>query len=336
MSEDRRQSRERHHHRQRACRVHRCALHSARRPGAARVRGVRLGRPAPADDRRRELPGLSRRRDGPRDDAGVPRPGRALRRAPRHRGRRPRRAGRGRGHPQGLRGRHRVPRQVGHPRDGRRAEEAGRARRGRACGPWRLLLRHLRRRLLPRQADDRHRRRRHGHGGRALPREVREGREDRPPPSRVPRLGDHARPREGHGQHRAAHAVCRGHVRGRRRWGARHGEAEEHAGRRRSRVSISTARSSRSATSRTRRSSRARWSSTTRATSSPRASPRARRSPACSPPATSSTTPTARRSPPPAAAVRPHSTPSGTCATGRRIPRRTGRAKDAATAPRSV
>ena len=41
---------------------------------------------------------------------------------------------------------------------------------------------------------------------------------------------------------------------------------------------------------------------------------------ACSPPATWSTTPTARRSPRPAPAVRPRSTPSGTCATTRSVP----------------
>ena len=59
----------------------------------------------------------------------------------------------------------------------------------------RLLLRHLRRRLLPRQAHDRGGRRRHGDGGRHVPGEVRQEREDHPPPARVPRVGDHARPR---------------------------------------------------------------------------------------------------------------------------------------------
>ena len=44
-----------------------------------------MGRPASADDRRRELPGLPRGDHGPRDDAGLPRPGRALRRAPGYR-----------------------------------------------------------------------------------------------------------------------------------------------------------------------------------------------------------------------------------------------------------
>ena len=60
------------------------------------------------------------------------------------------------------------------PRDGRRAEEARRAGRGRAGRTRRLLLRHLRRGLLPRQDDDRGRRRRHRDGGRHLPVEVRE------------------------------------------------------------------------------------------------------------------------------------------------------------------
>ena len=41
------------------------------------------------------------------------------------------------------------------------------------AAPRRLLLRHLRRRVLPRQADDRRRRRRHRDGGRDLPGEVR-------------------------------------------------------------------------------------------------------------------------------------------------------------------
>ena len=73
---------------------------------------------------------------------------------------------------------------------------------------------------------------------------------------------------------------------------------------------------------------------TTRATSRPRASRRARTSRACSRPATSSTTPTARPSRRPAPAVRPRSTPSGTCATTRACrPRRRSRAP--ATSPRS-
>ena len=83
----------------------------------------------------------------------------------------------------------------GDPRDGGRAEEARRAGRGRAVRARRVLLRHLRRRLLPRRRDDRGRRRRHRDGGRHLPREVRGQGVDRAPARRVPRVGDHARPR---------------------------------------------------------------------------------------------------------------------------------------------
>ena len=75
------------HHRRRPCRVHRGALRRPRRAAAARDRGVPVGRPADAHERRRELPGLPGRDHGPRDDAGLPPPGRAVRRAIRHRGR---------------------------------------------------------------------------------------------------------------------------------------------------------------------------------------------------------------------------------------------------------
>ena len=90
MTEDR--DRERDHHRRRARRLHGCAVHLARRSRAAGDRGLPLGRPAPADDRRRELPGLPRGDHGPGDDAALPRPGGALRHPLRHRGRHARRA----------------------------------------------------------------------------------------------------------------------------------------------------------------------------------------------------------------------------------------------------
>ena len=77
------------------------------------------------------------------------------------------------GDPHRPRGRPADPHPRGDPRDGRRAEEARRARRGRAGRARRLLLRHLRRRLLPRRRDDRGRRRRHRDGGRHLPGQVR-------------------------------------------------------------------------------------------------------------------------------------------------------------------
>ena len=61
--------------------------------------------------------------------------------------------------------------------------------------PRRLLLRHLRRRVLQGQGDDHRRRRRLGDGGGHLPRQVRLQRDDRAPPRRVPRVADHVRPR---------------------------------------------------------------------------------------------------------------------------------------------
>ena len=67
-------------------------------------------------------------------------------------------------------------------------------------GPWRQLLRDLRRRLLQRRADDHRRRRRLGDGGGDLPLEVRLEGHDRAPPRRVPRLEDHARARAGAGR----------------------------------------------------------------------------------------------------------------------------------------
>ena len=54
--------RERDHRRQRPGRLHRGALHGTREPEPAGHRGLPLGRPAPADDRGRELPRLPRRR----------------------------------------------------------------------------------------------------------------------------------------------------------------------------------------------------------------------------------------------------------------------------------
>ena len=120
----------------------------------ARHRGLLLGRPAPADDRRRELPRLPRGHHGPGADAEDARPGRALRHALRHRPRHQRRARqRARRHPHasGSATRSTAPapsilamgaehKKLGVPGE----EELGGARR--------LLLRHLRRRLLPRPA----------------------------------------------------------------------------------------------------------------------------------------------------------------------------------------
>ena len=67
--------------------------------------------------------------------------------------------------------------------------------RARAPRPRRHLLRHLRRRVLPRPRGRRRRRRRLRDGGGALPDEVRLQGHDRAPARRVPRVADHDRPR---------------------------------------------------------------------------------------------------------------------------------------------
>ena len=164
-------------------------------------------------------------------------------------------------------GRGRVPRPRGRARDGRGAPQARGAGRGGARLEGHLLLRHLRRRVLPRRPGGRGRRRRLGDGGGDLPRQVRVQGHGGPPPRRVPRVLDHARPRPRGGEPRAAHPV-----RGR---GLR--ALETKAGRSpprpcatpraaRSAGSTWTGRSSPSATSRTRRWSRVRSRPTTRAT----------------------------------------------------------------------
>ena len=55
--------------------------------------------------------------------------------------------------------------------------------------------------------DDRGRRRRHGHGGGDLPGEVRRQGHDRPQAQRLPRLGDHGRPRARDREHRVPDPV---------------------------------------------------------------------------------------------------------------------------------
>ena len=162
----------------------------------------------------------------------------------------------------------------GHPRDGRRAEEARRAGRGRAGRARRLLLRHLRCGLLPRRPDDRGRRRRHRDGGGHLPLQVRRQGDDRPPARGVPRLGDHGRPRA---RDRTTSSWSP------RTWSsasrpARTGRSARPCSRTsrtaRRRRSGSPAPSSPSATSRTRSWSRASSTWTTRATCSSRGAPR--------------------------------------------------------------
>src|SRR3954447_151324 len=112
----------------------------------------------------------------------------------------------------GRRGR--APRSRGDPRDELRAAQARRARRGGALRPRHLVLRDLRRRVLPAEERGGRRGRRQRDGGGDLPLEVRHRGEDRPPPRRVPRLRDHARPRAGDREHRVPHAVCDRALRG--------------------------------------------------------------------------------------------------------------------------
>ena len=80
-------------------------------------------------------------------------------------------------------------------RHGRNRPPARARVRARAPRPRRHLLRHLRRRVLPRPRGRRRRRRRLGDGGGALPDEVRLQGDDRAPARRVPRVADHDRPR---------------------------------------------------------------------------------------------------------------------------------------------
>ena len=191
---EREEGRERDHRRRWAGRLHGRALHRARQPRAARLRGLPVGRPAAEHDRRRELPGLPRGDHGAGDDEPVPRPGRALRDPLRHRRRRPGRALRRR-RPEGLPRRRGAPRQDRDPGDGGGAAPARRPRRDGAQRPRRLHLRRLRRGLLQGPEGDRDRRRRLGDGGLDLHLQVRQRADHRQPPRRVPRLEDHARAR---------------------------------------------------------------------------------------------------------------------------------------------
>ena len=113
------------------------------------------------------------------------------------------------GDPDRLDRRRGAPREGRRARDGRPAQEARHRGRGVALRSWRVVLRDVRRRLLQGARHGHRRRRRLGDGGGDLPREVRRESPRHPPPRRVPRLGDHARPRESGRQHRVRHAVRR-------------------------------------------------------------------------------------------------------------------------------
>ena len=193
--------------------------------------------------------------------------------------------------------------------------------------PRRLHLRRLRRRLLQGRGRRRHRRRRLGDGGLDLHLEVRLRADDRPPPRRVPRLEDHARARQ------ASATTSTSRPRSSRRSSSPATTARSPASGcatprpARRRASRSAAPSSRSATRRAPSWSRA-WSTPTRTATSktqdglhadqPRRRLRGRR------PRRPHLPPGGHRRRHRAAWAR--STPSGTCATRRPRPRRTGSA----------
>ena len=156
----------------------------------------------------------------------------------------------------GLHRRRRVPGPHGHPRHGRRAPQARRARRGGARRPRRLLLRDLRRRLLQGQADD--------HRRAAATRRWRKRSSSRSSPAKVnvvhrrdgvPRVEDHARARPVGRQHQLPDALRRrGVPRGRGRQEARVRAAAQRRDGRDPSSSRWRAPSSPSATTRSRRS----------------------------------------------------------------------------------
>ncbi|CAA9369013.1 MAG: Thioredoxin reductase, partial [uncultured Nocardioides sp.] len=182
---------QRDHHRLGALRLHRSGVRRPRGTRAAGLRGVGDRRGC-ADEHHRggELPRLPRRHHGPGADGRDARPGGAVRRRARHRRRR---GGRPDGRPQGREDRDRhLHRARRDPGDRVRLPQARPAARGGALRPRRLLVRDLRRLLLPRAGDRRRRRRRLRHRGGDVPHPLRVAGLPRPPARRAACLQDHA------------------------------------------------------------------------------------------------------------------------------------------------
>ena len=181
------------HHRFGPGRPHRRRLCRPREPRAGRLRRRPIRRPADADDRGRELPRLPAGDHGARTDGGFPAAGRALRGGAalrrRHQGRFQRRA------VPVVDRRRRVHRRHRDRRDRRERALARRSGRSALARPRRFDVRDLRRRVLPRQAHRRRRRRRLGDGRSAVPHALRQEGYRHPPALVVSRQQDHGRPR---------------------------------------------------------------------------------------------------------------------------------------------
>ena len=261
------------------------AIYAARAnlaPAADRVVG-RGRRRAHEDDRGRELPGLPRGHPGPRShdrDAGA---GRALRHRGRARRRREARA-RGRGQARAPRQRRRARGPHGDLRDRLRLPQARHRGRDAPLRPRRLVVRHLRRVLLPPEDDRGRRRRRLRDGGGHLPHPVRRQGLRHPPQGLAARLQGHAGPRVQRPEDRVPLEQGGRSTSTATSWSPASASSTRWMARRP--PSTSAACSSRSAPTRARTSCTASSTSTRTARSPSTAAPRAPTSPASSPPAT--------------------------------------------------
>ena len=181
---------------------------------------------------------------------------------------------------------------LGLPRDRPRRREA-------ALRPRRLLVRDLRRLLLPRPAHRRRRRRRLRDRGGDLPHPLRRDGHPRPPSRQPARQQDHAGARVRQRED-PVRLEQRGRRDPRRRQGHRRRAARHRSPARPATLDVTGLFVAIGHDPRTRAVRGPGRASTTRATSRSRAARPAPTSPACSPAATSSTTPTARPSPRPA------------------------------------
>ena len=198
-----------------------------------------------------------------------------------------------------------------HPRDGLGLPRARPRQREAPLRPRRLVVRHLRRLLLPRPAHRRRRRWRLGHRGGHVPHQVRRLRHRRAPTRRAARQQDHGRPRLRQRQDLASPGTARSSTCSATTRSPGSGCATPQTGEERdidvTGLFVAIGHDPRSELVKGQveldDEGYVLVAGPLDADQPSRAS---------SPAATSSTTPTARRSPPPAAAARPPSTPSAT------------------------